>query len=104
MDIPNGNQEGTCLCGFPDLYSKIRHRERGCLTHVDRIDALAVSHLQNSLQVNVKDAARAMKEAEEEKAIKAWLRQHEHAFSGDRRVCGTGWHEFEDYKVLNVEI
>lgn len=84
-------------------------RERGCLTHDDRIDALAlaVSHLQNSLQVNVKDAATAMKEAEEEKAIEAWLRQHEHASSGDRRVYGTGWHEFEDYEdyeVLSVEV
>jgi hypothetical protein len=41
-----------------------------------------------------------MKKAEEEN----WLRQHEHASSGDQRVYGTGWHEFEDYEVLNVEI
>lgn len=84
-------------------------RERGCLTHDDRIDALAlaVSHLQNSLMVNVGDAAAAMKEAEEDAAIEAWLRQHEHAASGDRRVYGTGWEQFEDYddyEVLSVEV
>lgn len=84
-------------------------RERGCLTHDDRIDALAlaVSHLQNSLMVNVGDAAAAMKEAEEDAAIEAWLRQHEHSASGDRRVYGTGWEQFEDYddyEVLSVEV
>ena len=84
-------------------------RERGCLTHDDRIDALAlaVSHLQNSLMVNVDDAAAAMKAAEEDELIAAWLRQHEHASSGSSRVYGTGWHEMddeEDYEVYSVEV
>jgi hypothetical protein len=84
-------------------------RERGCLTHDDRIDALAlaISHLQNSLMVNVGDAAAAMKAAEEDEVLEAWLRQHEHSASGDRRVYGTGWHEMdddEDYEVYSVEV
>jgi hypothetical protein len=81
-------------------------RERGCLTHDDRIDALAlaVSHLQNSLMINVDEAAAAMRSAEEDAQVEAWLRQHERASSGDSRVYGTGSHEMdddEDYEVYS---
>lgn len=84
-------------------------RERGCLQHDDRVDALAlaVSHLQNSLMISVDDAAKAMKDAEEDEVIAAWLRQHEHASSGSQRVYGTGWHEMddgEDYEVYSAHV
>lgn len=73
-------------------------RERGCLTHDDRIDALAlaVSHLQNSLMVDIDDAAAAMREADEDHELQRFIRSHERVAAGDSRVFAMGGWDADD--------
>lgn len=68
-------------------------RERNCLTHDDRIDALAgaVAELVNTLRVDVDQAAREMKEAEEDEMLEAFIESCERNERGDwRRMSWEG--------------
>lgn len=68
-------------------------RERGCLVHDDRVDALAgaVSHLQLVLAQDVQQAIADMEEAWKEEELEKFLRSHERI--GGR---GTIWSVEED--------
>ncbi|KAF1049317.1 phage terminase large subunit [Xylophilus sp.] len=70
-------------------------RERGCLTHDDRIDALAgaVSHLQQALAQDVQQAINDMEEEWKEEELARVLRAHERIGSAPR---GTIWSVEED--------
>ncbi|MDM0006432.1 phage terminase large subunit [Variovorax sp. J22G73] len=79
-------------------------RERGSLTHDDRVDALAgaVSHLQRVLAQDVQQAKSDMEESWKEEELERVLRAHERMGRGAPR--GTIWsvHEDEDGEKREV--
>lgn len=83
-------------------------REKGCLSHDDRVDALAgaVSYLQHVLMQDVNEAVDAMREAEEDAELERFMRAHERMNSGDTRVFqyGSGADDEDDYEVFRVTI
>ena len=96
----------------PILMYQLTHitKERGSLTHDDRVDALAgaVAFLMAVLQVDVGQARKAMEEAEHDQQIAAWLRSHDNMVSGDTRVYSAGhWNasedDDEDYEVYTYD-
>jgi len=82
-------------------------REKGCLTHDDRVDALAgaVSYLQSSLMQDVDEAVAAMREAEEDAELERFIRSHERMKAGDSRLFQMDAPDDEDdYVVYRVTI
>lgn len=76
-------------------------RERNCLQHDDRVDALAgaVAELVNTLRVDVDQAAREMKEAEEDEMLEAFLESCERSERGDFRQ-----YTWEGEEVFSTEL
>jgi hypothetical protein len=75
-------------------------RERNCLTHDDRIDALAgaVAELVNTLRVDVDQAAREMKEAEEDEMLEAFVESCERSERGEWRKLSWEGEEVFSYE------
>ncbi|WP_064297875.1 phage terminase large subunit [Ralstonia solanacearum] len=76
-------------------------RERNCLTHDDRVDALAgaVAELVSTLRVDTDQAAREMKEAEEAEMLEAFLESCERQERGDFRQ-----YTWEGAEVFSAEL
>lgn len=76
-------------------------RERNCLQHDDRVDALAgaVAELVNTLRVDTDQAAREMKEAEEAEMLEAFLESCERNERGDFRQ-----YTWEGEEVFSTEL
>lgn len=80
-------------------------REKGCLTHDDRVDALAgaVSYLQNALMQDVNEALRAMQDAEQDEELERFIRSHERMVARDGRVFVVDAPDDDDeYEVHRV--
>jgi hypothetical protein len=73
-------------------------RDRGCLTHDDRVDALAlaVAHLVNALRVDVDEAHAAAQEADEQEWLDSYARAFDRMKRGDPRFLAKGWAEDPD--------
>ncbi|SEJ85398.1 phage terminase large subunit [Achromobacter sp. NFACC18-2] len=78
-------------------------RERGCLTHDDRVDALAgaVSHLHKVLAQDVAQAVQDMEAAWQDEEVERFLRSHERIGKSPR---GTIWSVDEDEDGEAVEV
>lgn len=83
-------------------------RERGCLQHDDRVDALAgaVSYLQHALAQDVDEAVQAMRDAEQDAELERFIRSHERMNAGDRGVYQLDTPDDcdEDYQVYRYTI
>lgn len=83
-------------------------REKGCLQHDDRVDALAgaVSYLQATLAQDVDEAVQAVRDAEHDAELERFIRSHERMTAGDTRMyqIDAPDDDDEDYQVLRVTI
>lgn len=80
-------------------------RERGCLTHDDRLDALAgaVAELMHTLRIDVDQAAKEMKEAEEEALLEEFIEGCLRSAAGEyqqRTIYGEEVWSHEDHRHL----
>lgn len=77
-------------------------RERGCLQHDDRVDALAgaVARFTSTLMLDVNDAAKAQREAEQDEMLQDFIETCEHTEQWGGRVGRTT--QGEDYWKAEV--
>ncbi|WP_235582123.1 phage terminase large subunit [Rhizobacter sp. Root1221] len=84
-------------------------RDKGCLTHDDRLDALAgaVHHLSQVLRQDQKNAAQEYQESQDDLEVERFIASYERFSAGDGRVFGIHADEedWDDrYEVLRVTV